>query len=58
VQSARAADSLCDAAGRDLVVVRQQEGVTSGDTVAAVIEGIEPEDRPAISPLPYCGCHP
>jgi repressor LexA len=40
-----AGDSMMNAGitDGDLVVVRQQEGVTSGDIVAALIEGIEPE---------------
>ena len=40
-----AGDSMMNAGitDGDLVVVRQQEGVASGDIVAALIEGIEPE---------------
>jgi repressor LexA len=40
-----AGDSMMNAgiSDGDLVVVRQQDGVTSGDIVAALIEGIEPE---------------
>lgn len=40
-----AGDSMMNAGitDGDLVVVRQQEGVTSGDIVAALIESIEPE---------------
>ena len=40
-----AGDSMMNAgiSDGDFVVVRQQEGVTSGDIVAALIEGIEPE---------------
>lgn len=40
-----AGDSMMNAGitDGDLVVIRQQEGVTSGDIVAALIEGIEPE---------------
>jgi repressor LexA len=39
-----AGDSMMNAGitDGDLVVIRQQEGVTSGDIVAALIEGIEP----------------
>jgi repressor LexA len=40
-----AGDSMMNAGitDGDLVVIRQQEGVASDDTVAALIEGLEPE---------------